>query len=32
VKLTDTLETIDPETGRAFIRATFEAWAKVNGS
>jgi len=32
VKLTDTLETIDPETGRLFIRSTFEAWTKVNGS
>lgn len=32
IKLTDTLETIDPETGRLFIRTTFEAWKKVSGS
>lgn len=32
VKFSDTLETIDPETCRLFIRATFEAWGSVNGS
>lgn len=32
VELQDNTETIDLETGRAFVRMVFEAWSEVDGS